>query len=123
KFLSFKESIQKDLPTFFPETLDDYKKYLHPESLFAQDYSWVAFLVFKDEAVVAKAVLAWRHGLGHGNLGFLDWINDKDVASALIKRVEDRAREKGLSQIKTPVDLNFFVKYRIKLPGGGEPFF
>jgi hypothetical protein len=27
-----------------------------------------------------------------------------------------------LKTIKTPVDLNFYVKYRIKLPGGGEPF-
>lgn len=123
EFLHFKESIQKDLPTFFPETLEDYKKYLHPDSLFAKDYSWIAFLVLRDDKVVAKAILAWRHNLSYGNLGFLDWINDKDVASALVQRVEDRARERGLKQIKTPIDLNFFVKYRIKLPGGGEPFY
>ncbi len=41
----------------------------------------------------------------------------------LISEIEEVARSVGLKNIKTPVDLNFFVKYRIRCPGGNTPFY
>lgn len=79
-------------------------------------------MVLKDNKVVAKAILAWRKEASVGNLGFLDWENNVDAAELLIKSVVEAGKSSGLTNIKTPVDLNFYVKYRIRLPGGGKPF-
>lgn len=122
--IAFKESMQKDLPTFFPEKLEDYRKLLHPSSEFSKDYQWCGFLIKLNNSTVAKAILSWRNGSQIGNLGFIDWINDEEVAKLLTKKVEAYAKSIGLSEIKTPVDLNFFVKYRIKCNGGsGAPYY
>ena len=123
KFIHFKKSLQENLATYFPETVDEYKKLLHPDSPFAKDYQWSGFIVYQEKKIVAKAILAWRNGSKVGNLGFIDWENDLSVASALTNKVEAYAKTMGLKEIKTPVDINFFVKYRIKCPGGGAPYF
>lgn len=122
QFIDFKNKIHKDISTSFPESLDDYKKYFGPESPFEQDYNWEAFLITSDNQVLAKAILSWRKGSSVGNLGFLDWENDSVVAKSLIENITASARRHKLTSLKTPVDLNFYVKYRIRLPGGQEPF-
>ena len=123
KFIQFKKSLQENLSTYFPETVDEYKKLLHPDSPFAKDYQWSGFIVYQDKKMVAKAILAWRNGSSVGNLGFIDWENNLTVATALTNKIEAYAKTMGLKEIKTPVDINFFVKYRIKCPGGGAPYF
>jgi hypothetical protein len=70
--------------------------------------------------VVAKGILCWRKGSAQGNLGFIDFENNLMAAETLIKEVLNSAQIHGLKNIKTPVDINFFVKYRIRKPGGGE---
>ena len=122
-FIGLKHELQKDLPTYFPETLEDYRKVLHPESAFAQDYEWRGFQIHEGEKLVAKAILAWRRGQTTGNLGYIDWINDEAVAKLLVTNVRTYALMKDFEQIKCPVDLNFFVKYRIRCPGGGAPYY
>lgn len=123
-FAEFKNAIHKDIITSFPETASDYAKYFTPDSVFASDFGWRAFSVVKDEKVAAQAVLCWRHdSSSRANLGFLDWINDEAAAKELISAVKTFAREQEIKQIKSPVDLNFFIKYRIRSPGGAEPFY
>lgn len=122
-FISLKKELQSHLKTYFPETLEDYKKLLHPDSPFAQDYEWRGFLLHEGTTLVGKAILAWRKNSKTGNLGFIDWINNEEVANTLIKSVEEFARKNNLDDIKTPIDLNFFVKYRLKSKGGGAPYF
>lgn len=123
EFILLKKSLQENLPTFFPETLEDYKKFLHPDSLFSPEYEWTGFLVHQDNKLVGKAILAWRKNSSTGNLGFIDFINDQAVANLLISRAEEVAKSKGFTEIKTPIDLNFFVKYRMKCKGGGPAYF
>lgn len=122
-FIEFKKELQGNLETYFPETLEDYKKILHPHSPFAQDYRWVGFMVKDDQRLVGKAILGWRKNTTIGNLGYIDWINDEQVAALLTKEVENAAKNLGMTEIKTPIDLNFFVKYRIKCKGGGAAYF
>lgn len=121
-FLKFRNKIHQDITTSFPEELSDYSRYFAPTSPFAEDFSWEAFLIKKGEDVLAKAILCWRKGTTAGNLGFLDWENDSAAAELLIGEVITSAKNHSLKNIKTPVDLNFFVKYRIRIPGGREPF-
>ena len=122
-FIELKKSLQGHLETYFPETLKDYKNLLHPDSPFAVDYEWTGFLVHENGKLVGKAILAWRKNTTIGNLGFIDWINDEKVAKLLLSKAEAVAKEKGFQEIKTPIDLNFFVKYRMKCKGGGPAYF
>lgn len=122
-FISLKKELQGHLETYFPETLEDYRKLLHSDSPFAEDYEWRGFLIHDNEKLVAKAILAWRKKSQVGNLGFIDWINNEEVANTLMRSAEEFAKNHGLNEIKTPIDLNFFVKYRLKSKGGGAPYY
>lgn len=122
-FISFKSAMQGHLPTYFPETLEDYKKILHPSSPFANDYQWTGFLIHENKKVVGKAILSWRNGSKVGSLGYIDWENNLAVAKLLTEKIEAFAKSMNLNEIKTPVDVNFFIKYRIKAKGGGAPYY
>lgn len=122
-FIDLKLKLQGSLPTYFPEEVSDYKKFLHPDSPFAQDYKWHGFLVYSDGVLVAKAILAWRNGSRIGNVGFIDWINDIEVAKKLVRAIDQYAKASNFLEIKTPVDFNFFVKYRIKSKGQGKAYY
>ncbi len=122
KFLSFRNEAQKEIINSFHEDLCDYSKFFKPDSVFTPDYSWRAFMVLHEEKVLAQGILSWKKGSLIGNLGYIDWKNNIAAARLLIEGVKVAAKENQLRSLKTPIDLNFYVKYRIKLPGGGEPF-
>jgi hypothetical protein len=120
--MNFRNKVHHDIITSFPEEMSDYSKYFSPTSVFSSDFSWEAFLITQNDSVIAKAILCWRKGESKGNLGFLDWENNLNAAKLLISSVNASCQKNGIKSIKTPVDLNFFVKYRIRTPGGGKPF-
>ncbi len=122
RMIDFKMKIHKDIPTTFPESMSDYEKFFSATSPFKEDYEWLAFIVTNNNEVMSKAILCWRRNSHIGNLGFLDWVNHPESAKRLIDSVVSEAKKRGLSQLKTPIDLNMYVKYRIKLPNGGAPF-
>lgn len=122
KFIEFRNRIHKDIVTSFPEELGDYAKYFAPKSAFEDDFCWEAFMVLDGDIVLAKTILCWGKGSEKGNLGFIDWENNLEASQLLIDAVMAAGKRHGLKSLKTPVDLNFFVKYRIRRPGGGKPF-
>jgi hypothetical protein len=123
QLMVFRNQIHQDIITSFPEEIDDYRKFFGIGSCFAEDYEWCAWLAKLDGQIVAKAILCWRRGSTIANLGFLDWVNNQEISQAFMQQLEDYARTRQLKSIKTPVDVNLFVKYRMRLPGGGEPFY
>lgn len=123
RFLEFKNFIHQDIPTSFPEKLEDYEKYFFPSSIFATDFHWKAVIISDQGEMKAKAILCWKADSLYGSLGFIDWVQEDGPAKLLISTMEKIAKEAGLKSLKTPVDLNFFVKYRIRCPGGGTPFY
>ena len=122
EFKDFKNLIHQDIVTSFPDEIEDYRKFFGFDSPFESDYWWEAFMVKNDDSVLAKGILTWRKGSSTGNLGFIDWQNNFAASEVLINSIMATGKRHGLKNIKTPVDLNLFVKYRIRLPGGGEPF-
>lgn len=120
EFVEFRNHIHRDIVTSFPESIADYDRYFGPKSVFVKDFNWAAVMV-KNGQVLAKAILCWKKGTTQGNLGFLDWENDLSAAKLLVDEIEKVAKKNNLTSIKTPVDLNFFVKYRIRVPGGEKP--
>lgn len=123
EFIELKKKLQGHLPTYFAESLDDYRKFLSDDSPFSQDYSWQGFLVYQADKLVGKCLLTWRKDKGLANLGFIDWTNDIEVAKEMIASVETFCLKNELTEVKTPVDFNFFVKYRIKSQGQNEAYF
>lgn len=122
-FVDLKQKLQGNLETYFPESISDYEKFFGPKTSFMQDYQWKGILIKRNGEFVAKAILSWRQGAKVGNLGFLDWVESEEVALVLGKTARDLAQSVDLRELKTPVDLNFFIRYRIKLPGGGHSLF
>ncbi|WPU64985.1 hypothetical protein [Peredibacter starrii] len=120
EFVNFRNKIHRDIEVSFPETNADYSRFFGPDSVFLSDFSWTAVMV-KSDKVLAKGILSWRKGTNQGNLGFLDWENNEEAAKILIKEIEQVAKKNNLTVLKTPIDLNFFVKYRIRVPGGEKP--
>lgn len=120
EFVEFRNHIHRDIVTSFPESIADYDRFFGLKSVFLKDFNWTAVMI-KNGQVIAKAILCWRKGTTQGNLGFLDWENDLSAAKLLVDEIETAAKKNNLTSIKTPVDLNFFVKYRIRLPGGEKP--
>jgi hypothetical protein len=123
EFSEFRNSIHKSIPSSFPEFKADYAKYFAATSPFLKDYIWCAFSVREDQQIKAQAILCWKKDSTKANLGFIDWVNNGEVAQKLINEVTSFARNHGLKNIKTPVDVNFFVKYRIRLPSSNSPFY
>jgi hypothetical protein len=121
-FIDFRNRIHQSISTSFPETVDDYTRFFADDSKFIDDYSWVAFLVVEGDRVLAQAILTWRKDSLTANLGFLDWENNSSAAKFMMEAIKSVAKENNIRSLKTPVDLNFFVKYRIRLPGGEKPF-
>jgi len=121
-FVEFKNFIHKDIPTSFPETLDGMKKYFGKDSVF-DDIRWRAYRVFSDDRVVGQAILVLQNNCSQANLGFIDWVHDAEVAKLLGSITSNDAKDWGAKQIKTPVDLNFFLRYRIRCPGGKRPVY
>lgn len=122
-FVEFKNHIHKDIVTSFPESIEDYARFFKPGSVFAPDFKWQAFVIKKNENIIAQAILTWRRDSASANLGFLDWIDDESAAEELISAVVEFAKTKNFKTIKAPVDINFFIKYRIRMPGGMKPFY
>ncbi len=122
-FYKLKNELHQGIENFLSENLEDYSKFFSPSSPFQESYQWQAFLVFKDDLVVAKAVLCWKTGHHSGNLGFIDWREDFEVAEFLWGAVNEFARSKNISEIKTPVDFNFFVNFRVRLPNQNAPIY
>ncbi len=123
ELIDFKKKMQNHLPTFLPEDIKDYKKILHPDSAFSDDYQWVGFFIYHEEILVAQAILSWRKTSKVGHIGFIDWINNKDVALFLVKEIESFSRNKGFFELKTPIDVNFFIRYRIQSFSSGPAYF
>jgi hypothetical protein len=122
-YVAFKNRLHQNIPTSFPDTVKDYERFFSPFSVYATDFEWTAFVVFKNNQRRAQAILCRKKGSLAGNVGFLDWEEDPEAAQALGKRVFQKAQQLKLQTLKTPVDINFFIKYRIRCPGRKTPLF
>ena len=110
KFISFPDKLYEgnkyrvpQLHSFEKSTLSAKK---NPAFEFCEAKYWLAY---KDNGIVGriagiistKSNEIWKEN--HARFGWIDFINDKDVSSALIKTVENWAESKGMSAVHGPL--------------------
>jgi GNAT superfamily N-acetyltransferase len=110
-FIKFPYKLYKNHPYWVPPLLIEQKDlvdvkrnpfYKHSEAEF--------YLAYKNGEVVGRiaAILNHNHNKFHneniGFFGFFECVNDKDVSAKLFETVENWARQKGLTEIRGPVN-------------------
>lgn len=110
KFIQFPNSLYRHNPCWIPALEADEWKTLDPKKNAAFEYSQARYwLAFNDRKIVGRiaAILSEGHR-SHWNqaymrFGWIDFIDDLQVASALMGTVEGWAREKGCTAAHGPM--------------------
>ena len=110
KFTLFQTDLYKDNPYFIPALLSDDIATLSPGKNPAFDFcEAVYYMAYKDGKAVGRIAGIINHQLNKkqngatARFGFIDFIDDSEVSSALLGAVEKWAREKGMTKIIGPM--------------------
>ena len=110
KFTQFQIDLYKDNPWFVPPLISDDVGTLSPDKNPAFDFcESIYFMAYKDGKTVGRIAgiinrqVNEKTGGATARFGFIDFIDDEDVSKALIKSVEDWARQKGMKKIIGPM--------------------
>ena len=110
RFVRFNYELYKDCPYAVPDLLEDTLGGFNPQKNPAFDFceaKW--FVAERDGKMVGRvvAILNKRANETWGcrivRFGWIDFIDDLEVSSALIKAVEDWGRERGMDTIVGPL--------------------
>ena len=112
-FLTLPERLYKDEPAWVPSLLLDLKELLNPDKHpFHQHADVQYFLALQGEEVVGRiaAIVNHQHVSFHheptGFFGFFESIDDPAVASALLTTAEQWVAERGMQQIRGPMNFS-----------------
>lgn len=116
EFLDFPETLYKDSPYYIPKLYMDQKNTLartpdNPASAFCE---WELFLAVRDGKTVGrvaaiinhKANSQWNHR--EVRFGWLDFVDDRQVCKALLDKVEEYGRERGMDKMTGPLGFTDF---------------
>ncbi|MCH5227118.1 MAG: N-acetyltransferase [Muribaculaceae bacterium] len=110
KFTQFQIDLYKDNPYFVPPLISDDLGTLSPKTNPAFDFcEAVYYMAYKDGKPVGRIAgiinrqVNEKSGGATARFGFVDFIDDEEVSSALIGAVENWAREKGMKKIIGPM--------------------
>lgn len=110
KFTNFQIDLYKDNPYFVPPLVSDDVATLSPDVNPAFDFCEAAyFMAFRDGRPVGRIAGIINHAVNQrskenvARFGFIDFIDDDEVADALFDAVEKWAREKGMKKVIGPL--------------------
>ena len=110
RFAKFAIDLYADSPYYVPQLISEDIETLMPEKNPAFDYCEAqAFLAWRDGKPVGRIVgivnnlVNERSGVKEARFGFVDFIDDAEVADALFAAVEDWARQRGMTRIIGPM--------------------
>ena len=109
-FTLFQTNLYEGNPYFVPALLADDVATLSPEKNPAFDFcDAIYFMAYKDHKPVGRIAgiinrqVNEKHNRATARFGFIDFIDDTEVSEALVKAVEDWARDKGMNKIIGPM--------------------
>ena len=115
KFIRLNYEMYKENPYSVPDLYEDMLNTFDKKKNGAFDFCEADyFLAYKDGKLVGriaailnkKANETW--GMKHVRFGWIDFTDDPEVSSALIKAVEDWGRERGMTHIQGPLGFTDF---------------
>lgn len=115
KFVTFPEKLYHDSPYYVPPLEFDQMDTLDQKKGAAQEFCESAlYLAYKDGELVGrvaaivnkKANEQWDHK--EVRFGWIDFIDDREVSKALIDKVEEFGRERGMESIVGPLGFTDF---------------
>lgn len=102
--------LYKDSPYYVPDLISDVVGTLMPSENPAFDFCESAyFMAYRDGKVVGRIagiinhLVNKRSGKQEGRFGYIDFIDDAEVADALIQAVTDWAKQKGMTTLTGPL--------------------
>ncbi|MDE5882540.1 MAG: GNAT family N-acetyltransferase [Muribaculaceae bacterium] len=109
-FTQFQIDLYDGNPYFVPPLISDDVETLSPEINPAFDFcESVYFMAYRDGKPVGRIAgilnkqVNEHHKTSNARFGFIDFIDDPEVSAALMKAVEDWAREKGMKKLIGPL--------------------
>lgn len=109
-FTQFQINLYDGNPYFVPPLISDDVATLHPSSNPAFDFcESVYFMAYKNGKPVGRIAgiinrqVNESHKKSNARFGFIDFIDDHEVSEALLKAVEDWARQKGMKRLIGPL--------------------
>lgn len=110
KFTQFQVDLYDGNPYFVPPLFSDDLATLSPEKNPAFDFcEAVYYMAYRDGKPVGRIAgiindqVNKTHDSATARFGFIDFIDDPEVSEALLKKVEDWARDKGMNKIIGPM--------------------
>lgn len=110
KFAKFNIELYKGNPYAVPQLIVDEVNTLTPSKNPAFEFCEAqCFLCYKDDKIVGRIAAIINHkanqtwGTKHGRFGFIDFIEDFEVAQALIQTAEDWVKERGMTSLEGPL--------------------
>lgn len=126
-FLEAARVIFKSDPNWVPPLNIMLKDQLSPKSPFFQ-HAEVTFFTARKNGQLAGRISAQvdrehlkHHNDGVGFFGFLDTIDDDEVAKALVEKVKDWLRSKGMKKIRGPMNLSINQEVGTLIEGFDTP--
>lgn len=115
KFIRFNYELYKNNPYSIPDLYDDMLNTFSKEKNAAFEFCEAEyFLAYREDKIVgrvaaiinSKANEVWDRK--HVRFGWIDFIDDEEVSSTLIKTVEEWGKERGMTQIQGPLGFTDF---------------
>ncbi len=110
KFTQFQIDLYNGNPYFVPPLITDDVSTLSPDINPAFDFcDAIYFMAYRDGKPVGRIAgiinrqVNEHHKTSNARFGFIDFIDDPEVSAALMKAVEDWAREKGMKKLIGPL--------------------
>ncbi len=127
KFINFPFSLYKDAQNWVPslraDDLNTFRRDKNPAYAFSDAKFWIAY---RDAIPVGRiaGIVNQRHiekwGQHYARFGWLDFIDDKRVSSALLNTVEDWAAAQGLIAVHGPLGFTDLDREGLLVEGFGE---
>ena len=118
EFVEFGNRLYTDCPYYVPDLKIDIHNFFSPKSNPGLEFSDVQPFIACDEngKVVGRVAAIINHkanktwNVKNVRFGFLDFVDDIDVAAALLRKVETWGRERGMTNVQGPMGITDFDK-------------
>ena len=115
QFICFNYELYKGSPYAVPELYSDVRDTLDPKKNAAFEFCEAQpFIALRDEKVVGRIVAIINHKANSAwnkkavRFGWVDFIDDAEVADALFAAVEEWGRERGMTEVHGPLGFTDF---------------